>query len=46
VASRPLPFRRISTELGQEVKVDFDTGAWAIEDSGKSVNYNGLKGRV
>jgi len=30
-SSRPLPFRRISTEPGQEVQVDFGTGAWVVE---------------
>jgi len=31
-SSRPLPFRRMSSEPGQEVQVDFGTGAWVVED--------------
>jgi transposase len=31
-ASRPLPFRRMECEPGQEAQVDFGSGAWVLED--------------
>jgi transposase len=30
--ARPLPFRRLETEPGQEAQVDFGQGAWVVED--------------
>jgi len=30
--ARPLPFRRIETEPGQEAQVDFGQGAWVVEN--------------
>jgi len=30
--ARPLPFRRMETEPGQEAQVDFGQGAWVIEE--------------
>jgi len=34
-SSTPLPYRRISTEPGQEVQVDFGSGAWVVEGKRK-----------
>lgn len=33
--SRPVPFRRMETEPGEEAQIDFGTGAWVIGDDGK-----------
>lgn len=32
---RPLPFRRMETEPGEEAQIDFGTGAWVVDENGK-----------
>ena len=32
---RPLPFRRMETEPGEEAQIDFGTGAWVVGENGK-----------
>ncbi len=34
-ATTPLPFRRIETPPGEEAQVDFGTGAWVVDSTGK-----------
>jgi transposase len=33
--TRPLPFRRMETEPGEEAQIDFGTGAWVVDPQGK-----------
>jgi len=33
--SRPVPFRRMETDPGEEAQIDFGTGAWVVGDDGK-----------
>jgi transposase len=32
---RPLPFRRMECEPGEEAQIDFGTGGWVVDESGK-----------
>ena len=32
---RPLPFRRMECEPGEEAQIDFGTGAWVVDENGK-----------